>query len=75
MGLGNYRNSHHGITCVAIIFMKHMKNKELKKYQQMLLSIMELNQAGSGVISVPIATFLKGFNKYWNKFHAKEFAK
>ena len=55
--------------------MKHMKNKELKKYQQMLLSIMELNQAGSGVISVPIATFLKGFNKYWNKFHAKEFAK
>jgi len=53
--------------------MKH--NKELKAYQKMLMLIMQLNEGSTGVHKVPMAIFLKGFNKYWNKYHAKEFRK
>lgn len=52
-----------------------MKNKELKAYQKMLLSILELNEGNKGTISVSIVTFLKGFNKHWDKYYAKDFNK
>ena len=48
-----------------------MANKELKQYQKMLLLLLELNQDSNGVVKVPLLTFLKGFNKYWNKYYPK----
>ncbi len=52
--------------------MKH--NRELTAYQKMLQAILELKPSKSpGVVEIPLNTFLKAFNKCWNKHFAKQF--
>ena len=51
--------------------MKH--NRELAAYQKMLGAILRLTHDDPRATSIPILKFLKIFNKYWNKFYAKEF--
>jgi len=51
--------------------MKH--NRELGAYQKMILLLFELNSNSSDALPIKATTMLKKINKYWMKYHAKEF--
>ncbi len=52
--------------------MKH--NRELGAYQKIVLGFFELNNVTNpNAIPIKAAVLLKNINKYWTKYHAKEF--